>query len=58
MKTSIQGKRTIITMSESEAYRVRFVLNYALKGQPMSMNGLEGKLDGSEIVVEVRDVLK
>ena len=55
MKTSIQGKRTIITMSESEAYRVRFVLGYALKGQPMSMNGLEGKLDGSEIVVEARD---
>jgi len=42
-----------ITITESEAYRLRTVLNYLLKGQNMSVNGIEGRLNGSNIVIRM-----
>ena len=43
----------IIELTESEAYRVRTVLNYLLKGQEISINGIEGRLNGCNIVIRM-----
>lgn len=43
-----------ITMSTSEAYRFRTVLNYLLKGQDLNINGIEGRLNGNEIVISTK----
>ena len=44
----------MLTLTESEAYRLRTVLNYALKGQDMSINGIEGRRVGDVVKVEIK----
>ena len=46
-----------ITITESEAYRLRTVLNYLLKGQEISVNGIEGRLNGNKMVIRMGEGL-
>ena len=50
----MQTSEDSIMMSTSEAYRLRTVLNYLLKGQDLNINGISGRLNGNEIVISTK----
>jgi len=53
--TKMQTTSTTLTMTESEAYRLRTVLNYVLKGQDISINGVDGRRVEGGILINMKE---
>ena len=51
----MQTTSTTLAMTESEAYRLRTVLNYVLKGQDISINGVEGRRVEGGILINMKE---